>query len=691
MRRALLTIATSLSLACGAVPSPEPAKAIVAAKTDLPDPAAATVRAAPPPRVERRVVVSLSRPSGSSITTTASDGTIAVSLEVLQNGRGPKVDARLALGADGSVASFEAHGHHEMGTTIDERFSREGPRARWQSLEERGDREAPPRAFFVPMATVPDVMGILTRALLRSNGRLALLPDGEATLARSADATVRAGAQQRHLVGYAISGLELTPSHVWMNDDGSWFGIVSPWFSVVPEGWESAIEPLIAKQEESDRTRDARNAKELAHAPPAGGVAYTHARVLDVERGAWLADRTVIVTGDTIRSITPAASAKVPPGASVVDLTGKALLPGLWDMHAHLGDADGALDIASGVTTVRDVGNDPDKLDDYKKRYDGGQAIGPRVVRFGFIEGRNEKAASSKVTAETEAEADAAVASYAARGYEGIKIYNSVRPELVPRLAREAHARGMAVTGHVPVHMLASEAVRAGYDGVEHVNMLFLNFFATHETDTRDTTRFTLVGDQAAAFDLSAKPARDFFALLREHHTVIDPTVDAFEDLLVGEQGKIVPGLEAVAARVPVQTARGFLVGGLPRAGKEATYRASFEKLLAMVKALHDAKVPLVVGTDAMAGLMFHHELALYARAGIRNADILRMATLDAARALGMEKKAGSIAPGKVADLIVVDGDPLARIADAGHVVSTMRGGVTFDAAAVYATVGVRP
>ena len=689
MRRALLTVATSLCLACGAVPSPEPPKgAVVATRSDLPVPATA---GAPAPRVERRVVVSLSRPSGSSVTTTASDGTIAVALEVLQNGRGPKVDARLALGTDGSVASFEAHGHHEMGTTIDERFSREGDRARWESLEERGDRVAPPGAFFVPMATVPDVMGILTRALLRSNGRLALLPGGEATLARSADATVSAGSQQRHLVGYAISGLDLTPSHVWMNDDGSWFGIVSPWFSVVPEGWEGAIEPLIAKQEASDRARDATNARELAHAPPPGGVAYTHARVLDVERGAWLADRTVVVAGDTIRSVTPSAGAKVPPGAAVVDLTGKALLPGLWDMHVHLGDADGALDIASGVTTVRDVGNDPDKLDDYKKRYDEGQAIGPRVVRFGLIEGRNAKAASSKVTAETEAEADAAVASYAARVYQGIKIYNSVRPELVPRLAREAHARGMAVTGHVPVHMLANEAVRAGYDGVEHVNMLFLNFFATHDTDTRDTTRFTLVGDQAAAFDLSAKPARDFFALLREHHTVIDPTVDAFEDLLVGEQGKIVPGLEEVAARVPVQTARGFLVGGLPRAGKEATYRASFEKLLAMVKALHDAKVPLVVGTDAMAGLMFHHELALYARAGLRNADILRMATLDAARALGMEKKAGSIAPGKAADLIVVDGDPLARIADASHVVSTIRGGVTFDAAAVYATVGVRP
>src|SRR5205807_8936185 len=142
-----------------------------------------------------------------------------------------------------------------------------------------------------------------------------------------------------------------------------------------------------------------------ANRPPAAGLAYTHARVLDVVAGKWLPDHTVVVAGDTIAALGPSATTRVPPGAEVVDLAGKALLPGLWDMHAHLGDPDGALDIASGVTTVRDVGNDPDKLDDFKKRYDEGAAVGPHVFRFGLIEGRNPKAAASFVTAETDAEA----------------------------------------------------------------------------------------------------------------------------------------------------------------------------------------------------------------------------------------------------------------------------------------------
>src|SRR6185436_10628098 len=122
-----------------------------------------------------------------------------------------------------------------------------------------------------------------------------------------------------------------------------------------------------------------------------------------------------------------------------------------------------------------------------------------------------------------EAEAKAAVEFFKARGYDGIKIYNSVKPELVPILAKEAHAKKMMVTGHIPVHMLANEAVKAGYDGIEHINMLFLNFLADHETDTRTTKRFTLVGDKAGALDLKSKPVVDFIGLLKQRQTVIDP------------------------------------------------------------------------------------------------------------------------------------------------------------------------
>ena len=188
-----------------------------------------------------------------------------------------------------------------------------------------------------------------------------------------------------------------------MNPDGTWFGIVSEWFSVHPgEGTEAVIEPLLAQQRDLTRARETRLIAELAHKPPAArpGVP-AHARVLDVARGRWVPDQTVIVVGDKITAV---EAGRVGSATRRIAEIGrprrpKALVPGMVDMHAHLGDTDGVLDIASGVTTARDVGNDPVKLDAYQASFDKGTSVGPHVIRFGFIEGRNEKAASSKVTA----------------------------------------------------------------------------------------------------------------------------------------------------------------------------------------------------------------------------------------------------------------------------------------------------
>jgi imidazolonepropionase-like amidohydrolase len=666
-------------------------RAALAMAVVMPAAALAAPTVAVKPGVVKRNVIIEKRQSGTSIVTTAADGTITIALDLVENGRGPHFDATLRLGPDGTVTTFKASGHHTFGAKVHEEFAVQNGRARWKSEEESGDQQLAGKAFFIPVSDVFELGGMAVQAAIANGGRLPLLPGGELRVEKIAEQTVHANGQSRHLIDYGVTGFDLVRSHHWINDDGSWFGQVQAGFSFVPDGWESVADTLVTTQEALDRERDAKLATANAHKPPAAGLVYTHGRMLDVERGQWIADASVLVVGDKIAAAGPAASVKVPAGAEVIDLHGKALLPGLWDMHAHLGDADGLLDIASGVTTVRDVGNDPDKLDDYKKRFDNGVAIGPHVFRFGFIEGRNPKAASSKVTAETEAEAKAGVEFYAKRHYDGMKIYNSVRPELVPIIAREAHARGMAVTGHIPVHMLANEAVRAGYDGIEHINMLYLNFFATHDTDTRDTTRFTLVGDKAAAFDLAGKPMHDFVQLLKEHHTVIDPTIDAFEDLLVGQSGVITPGLEATVARLPLQNQRGFRSGGLPLGDKRQLYHDSFGKLLALFKLLADEHVTLVAGTDALAGLFLHHELALFVRAGVTPAAALRMATLEPARVMHQEARSGSIAAGKNADLVVVDGDPLVNIADVGKVVSTMRGGVVFASPPLYEALGVRP
>lgn len=687
MRRIPLLVTLPLvALACAAEPTPAP--------TTPPPPPVETASAAPPagPVTVRRTVLCAKIPCGFTSVTRAPDGALALELDVHDNGRGPASKASARLAPDGTLASLEAHGHQEMGTTLDETFSLAGGHARWKSTNEQGEKDVKGPAFFWPMSSLP-AEALLLRVLLDApDHTVALLPGGEAHLERAGEATVTANGTSKHLVAYAITRMDLTPTILWTEDDGTYFGQAVPWFAELPEAWTGVADALVEKGKEILRALDERLHERLAHRPPAAGLALTHARVLDVERGKWIPDQTVVVVGDTIQSVGPAKTAKIPAGAETVDLAGKALLPGLWDMHAHLGDDAGSLDIASGVTTVRDVGNPADSLDDYKRRYDQGSAVGPRVYRAGFIEGTGKDASHLGVKVTNEADARAAVEFYARRGYEMIKIYNSVPVALVPVLAREAHARGMGVTGHIPVHMLANEAVRAGYDGIEHINQVMLNFFADHDTDTRTTLRFSLVADKAADLDLAGKPVKDFLALLREHKTVLDPTYVAFEDLFLARQGQIMPGVRWIHDRLPPQRQRGMLAGGLPvDATTDARYRKSWDKLVAMIKVFHDAHITLVAGTDALPGLMLDHELEIFVQGGLSPADALRAATIVPARVMKAEKRSGTVAAGKLADLVVIDGDPLARITDLRRTVTTYRGGVAFSAAELFRAVGVAP
>jgi imidazolonepropionase-like amidohydrolase len=185
---------------------------------------------------------------------------------------------------------------------------------------------------------------------------------------------------------------------------------------------------------------------------------------------------------------------------------------------------------------------------------------------------------------------------------------------------------------------------------------------------------------------------KDFFKLLTEKKTVVDPTVAVFESLFVSRPGKVPPTFAPMVERMPVQVQRWFTSGGLvvPE-GKDQHYVRAFDKALQMVKALHDAKIPIVAGTDMIAGLFLHHELQAYARAGIPNGDILQLATLGAARVMKRDKHEGSIARGKVADFFLVDGDPLADLAQLRKVTTTVRAGTLHDSAELYRAVGVMP
>ena len=195
-----------------------------------------------------------------------------------------------------------------------------------------------------------------------------------------------------------------------------------------------------------------------------------------------------------------------------------------------------------------------------------------------------------------------------------------------------------------------------------------------------------------AALDLDSEAVQSFFRLLVEKGVVVDPTVAIFEGMFTGRPGELDPGAKKIADRLPPQVRRSFLTGGLPvPEGMDQLYRNSYRAMLEMVRRVYEAGIPIVAGTDALAGFSLHRELELYVEAGIPAAEVLRITTLQAAIIANRADQLGSIEPGKLADLILVDGDPTTEISDIRNVVLTVKDGVLYRPEELYPLIGVKP
>ena len=630
--------------------------------------------------------------AGSQLVIREADSSYRVLFDFNDRGRGPKVDARIVLDRRGLPTTITISGNDYLKAPVDERFTLANGTATWTSSAEKGSVAVGAPAFYLAFNGPPEVLAALARALNGAPGhRLALLPIGEAAIEPIGEGiVVTSGDRKQYVAGYAITGLEFTPTYLWLDRDGALFAIASGWTDLVREGWEPAVKTLTAVQDSLRTIRGRADAKRLGD-HPAGPVAFVGAALFDAPNAKLLPGTTVLVEGNRVTAVGPDGSVTIPAGARRVDAAGKTLLPGLWDMHAHVSDVDGPLNIAAGVTSVRDMANDADQLAQLQRHWDEGSAIGPRVVKAGFIDGRGPYQGPGKALVSTVDEALTWVDWYADHGYEQIKLYSSLNPAFIEPIARRTHAKGLRLSGHIPNGTTAARAVLAGYDEIQHTNMLFLNFLGD-TIDTRTPARFTAVGRYGASLDLSADSVRSFLRLLKEHGTVVDPTLATFEGMFTANPGEMSEGDARMALHLPAQVRRGLLGGGLPvTAELRARYRESYANMLRMVKALYDTGIPIVAGTDCMAGFCLHRELELYAKAGIPNADILRIATWVPAHIMHREDRLGGIAPGKLADLILVEGNPVADITAIRRVSLVMKDGVLYDPAAVYRSIGVTP
>ncbi len=630
--------------------------------------------------------------SGALRTVVGENGRMHVSFSYRDNGRGPDSEEDIAALPDGTLKSYRQTGKNTYGAILDERFSISGKRASWRTPADRGSRDLEGPALYLPTYGSPEVNAVIVRASQKAGGKIAALPGGLLRSEKLADARVGPSGAERAVALYAIFGADLQPDWVWLDDDAGQrlFAAITPGGrQVILAGFEAAAPALEMLQVEAEAKFIVDTAAKHTQALPQP-ILIRNVRVYDTAKMALGDPADVYVNEGRIAAIYPANSPARDP-ATVIDGAGRALLPGLFDMHAHEDAWNTILQIAGGVTSSRDMGNDNGYLAKLRADIAAGRAIGPHIEPAGYIEGEGPFASRGGFVVKDLAEAENAVDWYAERGYRQVKLYNSIKPEWAQPIAAYAHSRGLRVSGHVPAFSRSERVVREGYDELQHINQMVLNFVSDPDTDSRTILRFNLVGERARTIDLDSQKVRDFIQLLVDHKTVIDPTMATFEATYTQKPGDMDPSMAPVADHFPFANQRGWRNNSTDvSGGKLATYRESWQRMMQLLGRLHDAGVPLVAGTDSLAGFMLHRELELYVQAGIPAGEAIRIATENGARYAGVLADRGTIERGKRADLILVDGDPTKDISDIRRVSYVLKDGVGFAPASIYEAFGIR-
>lgn len=377
-------------------------------------------------------------------------------------------------------------------------------------------------------------------------------------------------------------------------------------------------------------------------------LALIHVTVIDCTGAAAKPNSTVVIIGSRIHAVGPTESTEIPAGARVVEANGKFLIPGLWDMHGHLTDATEdafPLLILNGVTGVRDMGGDLAQIDRWRSEIDRGSRVGPHIIRAGpFVDGPKE-GVLNRLTVRTPEEARQAVHELKAKGVDFIKVHNGLAPAAFFALMDEARREHMPVAVHLPQGVSSAEASDAGAATLEHIETI--NESALWR---KGATAKTV--EQALEENLGPT-GQELFQRFAKNRTWYVPTLVAYE--------------------------RGFVLwSNDPRSLKPRMN--VHQKHIELVAMMHKAGVQIMAGTDfsdwaLVPGIDLHNELALLVEAGFTPLEALQAATLNPAKFLGKTETFGTIQVGRVADLVLLDADPLEDISHTRKIRAVVLGG----------------
>lgn len=613
-----------------------------------------------PADARRYTISSIAGTHGVVSAWTLPDGRKAYRMSMSLRGWITETDQITTLGTDGVPTRISIRGFTDSGDATEDYFVDEAGVAHWKTSVDSGSAPLAGKRYSTyggPWLAGEDDINALVAA---GDKGIDLLPSGHASLSIVRTVTVDGPKGPLTLKLAYLKGVGFAPQPGWLDEQNRFFGLAGG-MSLLPEGYEALGPKLKDIQEEAT----AALVRDVAHGflTPANRTPtlIDHVLMFDAVAGRYLPDRAVLIADGKIAAVGAGGKLKAPAGATVLDGRGKTLTPGLWDAHRHVGGDDWNLlqNLATGMTNYRSPGSQIDEAQSIFKRRAAGDLLAPDGKVSIIIDRKDPLAAQGSLTVSSAEEAIAAVRKVKDAGMWGVKFYTSMNPAWIAPAAAEAHRLGLHVHGHVPAGMRPLEAVRAGYDEVTHINFIMMQAMPQAVVDKANTAaRLEGPAKYGKDVDLDSPEMKAFYAELAKRGTVIDPTLTVWEPLMTSDGSALPPEYAAYAPVSPPTVARGFKISGYPLFDglTRDDFRKSFAKMVGVVGRLHRAGVRIVAGTDGW-GLELVRELELYQQAGLTNAEALQTATIIPARLTGMADRTGSIAPGKTADLILVDGD----------------------------------
>jgi imidazolonepropionase-like amidohydrolase len=625
------------------------------------------------------------------LTADVEGGRTSVDYDVKNNGRGPTIAETITLGKDGLPVQWSIKGATTFGSKIDEQFKRDGSRASWNDSTGKGSAELKAPALYVAQSGSPWAEQIYASVLLKQpDMTIPALPGGTLKLQKGPSVEVDGKGGSLTVTRYTLSGINLTPETILLDEEGQLFASLSPSRIMVRKGYEGEQERLRGLAAKWVTDRSVALQKKGAHDYEAP-VRIRNVRLYDPAKGKLTDTVSVLVNGRRIVAV-EAADEPATPGEVTIDGNGGTLMPGMYEMHGHIGQEGALLNLLAGITTVRDMGNDNEVLAKLIGRIDSGEIAGPHIVRSGFIEGKSNFSANNGIVVDSEKAAVDAVRWYGARGFWQVKSYNSMNPDWIPAVVAEAHKLGMRVAGHVPAFATADQMIEAGFDEMTHINQFVLGWVIQKDEDTRTLFRLTAL-KRLPKLDLHSPKVQHTIDLMVKHKTAIDPTLGIHEALTQNRDGQLPPGAADYIEHMPIGYRRDAMKAWVDtsKPGDDQLYRAAFDKLLGVVKMLHDRGVFIVFGTDTGGSFTYHRELELYQRAGFTIPEILTRATLDSARYLGQDQRMGSIEKGKLADFFLIPGDPTKDLKAIKTISMVVKDGTFYYPSELYPEFGIEP